>query len=107
MKTKTVKYPSAKSGGTPDVLKETAVLEGPVVINIRAAKDSLSSLLERAAQGLETIITSDGVPKAKLVPVEKKRKPFRVDWELLRSIPIREGAIPSEVLIREDRDSRD
>ncbi|MEP6663557.1 MAG: type II toxin-antitoxin system prevent-host-death family antitoxin [Verrucomicrobiota bacterium] len=105
MKKKTTKYPSASSA--PDVLKETAVLEGPVWINVRAAKDSLSSLLERAAQGLETIITSDGVPKARLVPMEKKRKPFRVDWELLRSIPLRKGARLSEDLIREDRDGRD
>ena len=83
------------------------VLEGPVLINVRAAKDSLSSLLERAAQGLETIITSDGVPKAKLVPVQKKRKPFRVNWELLRSMPMRKGAMRSEDLVREDRDGRD
>ncbi|MEO7298693.1 MAG: type II toxin-antitoxin system prevent-host-death family antitoxin [Verrucomicrobiota bacterium] len=105
MKKKTTKYP--KTSSAPDVLKETAVLDGPVLINVRAAKDSLSSLLERAAQGLETIITSDGVPKAKLVPVQKKRKPFRVDWELLRSIPIRKGARRAEDFVREDRDGRD
>ena len=103
MKKKTVKYP--KTISAPDVLKETAVLEGPVLINVRAAKDSLSSLLERAAQGLETIITSDGVPKARLVPMEKKRKPFRVDRELLRSIPLRKGAKLAEDIIREERDS--
>lgn len=86
-------------------MKETAVLESPLSINVRAAKDSLSSLLERAAQGLETIITSDGVPKARLVPMEKKRKPFRADWELLRSMPLRKGARRSEDIIREERDS--
>ncbi len=107
MKKKTTKYPNPKPGGAAEALRETAVLESPLTINVRAAKDSLSSLLERAAQGLETIITSDGKPKAKLVPVEKKRKPFRVDWELLRSIPIRKGARSSEDLIREERDSRD
>ena len=82
-------------------------MEDPLTINVRAAKDALSSLLERAAHGLETIITSDGEPKAKLVPVEKKRKPFRVDWELLRSIPIRKGARRAEDIIREERDGRD
>ncbi|MDQ6631886.1 MAG: type II toxin-antitoxin system prevent-host-death family antitoxin [Verrucomicrobiota bacterium] len=107
MKKRTTKYPDAKPGGGAEALRETAVLENPLSINVRAAKDSFSSLLERAAQGLETIITSDGEPKAKLVPVEKKRKPFRVDWELLRSIPICKGARPSEDLIREERDSRD
>jgi prevent-host-death family protein len=107
VKKKSVKYPAAKPGGSAMKLKETAVWEGPLSINVRAAKDSLSSLLERAAHGLETIITSDGEPKAKLVPVERKRKPFRVDWELLRSMPIRKGARRAEDLIREERDSRD
>jgi prevent-host-death family protein len=107
VKKKTTKYPSAEALGRPNVLKETAVLESPLLINVRSAKDSLSSLLERAAQGLETIITSDGEPKARLVPVQKKRKPFRVDWKLLRSMPVRKGASRSEDLIREERDSRD
>ena len=103
MKKKALKHPRPSSA--PDVLKDAAVLEGPVVINVRAAKDSLSSLIERAANGLETIITSDGVPKAKLVPVQRKRKPFHADWELLKSIPIRKGARRSEDIIREERDS--
>jgi prevent-host-death family protein len=102
VKKKTIKYPAPS---TPDVLKDAAVLEGPVLINVRAAKDSLSSLIERAANGLETIITSDGKPKAKLVPVQRKRKPFHADWELLKSIPIRKGAKRSEDIIREERDS--
>ena len=105
MKKKITKYPRAASA--PDVLKDADVLDPPLSINVRAAKDSLSSLIERAAQGHETIITSDGVPKAKLVPVEKKRKPFRVDWELLRSIPLRKGAMRAEDIVREDRDGRD
>ena len=89
------------------MLREAAVLESPLTINVRAAKDSLSSLLERASKGLEVIITSDGQPKAKLVPVRDLRKPFRVDWELLRSIPIRKGARSAEEIVREDRDGRD
>ncbi|MEO6034119.1 MAG: type II toxin-antitoxin system prevent-host-death family antitoxin [Verrucomicrobiota bacterium] len=99
------KYPPAKPATNAGVLKEAAVLGEPLSINVRAAKDSLSSLLERAARGLETIITSDGEPKARLVPIEKQRKPFRVDRELLRSIPIRAGARRSEDVIREERDS--
>ena len=74
-------------------------------INVRAAKDQLSSLLEEAAQGNEIVITSDGKPKAKLVPVKKIRKVFRVDWALLRSMPVTAGP-SAEELIREDRDSR-
>ncbi len=95
----------ASAFSEPDVLHDAAVLENPLSINVRAAKDGLSSLLERAARGLETIITSDGEPKARLVPVAKKRKPFRVDWELLKSIPIRKGARRAEEIIREERDS--
>ncbi len=105
MKKLALRYPSVKSTSKPDVLKEPAVLESTLTINVRAAKDCLSSLLERAAQGLETIITSDGEPKARLVPVEKHRKPFRADRELLRSIPVRKGARRSEDIVREERDS--
>ena len=48
-------------GVEPMVLKDspTAVAEG-LVINIRAAKDQLSGLVEHVAQGNEVIITSDG-----------------------------------------------
>src|SRR5689334_21414528 len=80
VKRKAFKYPPAKGGAA--ALKEAATLEppAPTVINVRAAKDQLSSLLEQAASGHEVIITSDGMPKAKLVPVRPARKPFRVDW---------------------------
>ncbi|MGI8964969.1 MAG: type II toxin-antitoxin system Phd/YefM family antitoxin [Limisphaerales bacterium] len=107
MKAKIVKYPAAKKNGGADLLKETAVLDQPLSINVRAAKDNLSSLLERAARGFETIITSDGEPKARLVPIVKKRKPFYADLELLNSIPIRKGAMRAEDIVREDRDGRD
>ena len=77
-----------------------------MLINVRAAKDQLSSLLEQAASGNEVIITSDGVPKAKLVPFRSTRKPFRVDWELLRSMRVKPGGRSAEELVREDRDGR-
>lgn len=105
MKTPRLRYSSVKPASKPDVLEETAVLDSTLTINVRAAKDRLSSLLERAAQGLETIITSDGEPKARLVPVEKNRKPFRADRGLLRSIQVRKGARRSEDIVREERDS--
>jgi len=104
-KRKTFKYPSGAKE-SPAALKEAAALEQPPLqINVRAAKDSLSSLLEQAARGHEIIITSDGEPKAKLVPVQMKRKTFKVDWELLRSMPVTAGPTAEE-LIREERDSR-
>ena len=51
MKRKTFKYPSAKVAAA--ALKEDAVLEPPpaTLINVRAAKDQLSSLLEQADNG--------------------------------------------------------
>src|SRR5687767_15698056 len=106
MKRKTFRYgpPSAE----PSVLKEaaSALEEREFVVNVRAAKDQLSSLLEQAARGNEVIITSDGLPKAKLVPVRARRKPFRMDWELLRSMPLKRGVPSAEELVREDRDGR-
>lgn len=107
MKKKTFKYPPVK--GASLTLRETALdLDGPSrVVNVRAAKDHLSSLLEEAASGNEVIITSDGVPKAKLVPVRGERRVFRVDWALLNSIPMKAGAPSAEAIVREDRDGRD
>lgn len=88
-------------------LKETALAleETELVVNVRAAKDGLSGLLEQAAQGNEVIITSDGMPKARLVPVRARRQPFRVDWGLLRGMPMTTGPAVEE-LVRTDRDGR-
>ena len=99
------RYPAVKESAAE--LKEAALVEPleATHINVRAAKDQLSSLLESAAQGNEIVITSDGLPKAKLVAVPSTRKPFRVDWELLQSMPLRRGPTVEE-LVREDRDSR-
>lgn len=107
MKKKTFKYPPVKAA--PAALRETALaLEEPTrVVNVRAAKDQLSSLLEEAASGNEVIITSDGVPKAKLVPARGQRRVFRVDWALLNSMPVKAGAPSAEAIVREDRDGRD
>jgi len=41
--------------------------EPPLEVSVRAAKDGLSALLERAAAGAQIVITSDGKPKAMLV----------------------------------------
>jgi len=106
MKRKTFKYRLTNT--EPQALRETApALEEPeLIVNVRAAKDQLSSLLEQAARGNEVIITSDGEPKAKLVPVRPRRQPFRVDWELLRAMPLERQAQTAEELVREDRDGR-
>lgn len=102
------RHPPAKEGAPLELKEAALLLEEPseMVINVRAAKDQLSSLLDAAASGNEVVITSDGIPKAKLVPMKKKRKVFRVDWKLLQSMPLKPGAPTAEQLIREERDSR-
>ena len=106
-KRKPFQYPFNPAALAP--LKEAAATmeePQPLLINVRAAKDQLSSLLEQAANGNEIIITSDGVPKAKLVPFHAARRPFRVDWALLSSMRVPPGAKSATELVREDRDGR-
>lgn len=53
----------------PPMVRET--------VSLYEAKTSLSSLVERAAEGEEIVISKSGKPKAKLVPLEDTR-PQRV-----------------------------
>ena len=76
-----------------------------MIVSLRTAKARLSELLERAAAGEEVVITCNGKPKARLVAIREHR-PFRVHKALLERRPLRAGR-PAEVLVREDRDSRD
>ena len=87
-------------------LREVSDVEwGAAQVNVRAAKDQLSKLLELASRGSEIVITSDGQPKARLVPMHAERRPFRMDWEWLGTQPVNLGAGVSEA-VRADRDSR-
>lgn len=89
-------------------LKEAATLPGiGLAIPVRAAKAKLSALLELVAQGHLVTITSDGLPKALLSPVQPGhgRKPFTGMGAFLLEQPVH-GGPPAEDLIREDRDSR-
>ena len=99
------KYPETTTA--PMVMNDALLAEPPSRhVNVRSAKDQLSSLLEHAAQGNEVVITSDGEPKARLMPMRAKSRPFRVDWELLRAQPLIPGAPRAEDLVRADRDGR-
>ena len=78
-------------------------------ISVRAAKAHLSGLLDEVAAGREVIITSDGVPKARLVPIsqQRERKVFTGTREHLKTMPKwKKGDLTADEIIRADRDSR-
>jgi prevent-host-death family protein len=107
MKTKRRKplsYPEAKE--TAREIKEAAAAYGLKrdVVNVREAKDRLSSLLQRVAGGEQIVITSDGQPKAMIVryrPVVRG-KPWVSHRALRESMPMSPDSTP---MIREMRDS--
>jgi prevent-host-death family protein len=78
---------------------------GEIRVNVRAAKDQLSRLLDQAAQGTSVVITSDGAPRARLVAFRRERRAFEVDWPLLNSQPVSGGPSATE-LVRTERDGR-
>lgn len=90
-------------------MRETVTMPGiGLTIPVRAAKAKLSALLELVAAGQEVTITSDGVPKAVLSPVEKKasQKVFNGTREHLKKMPPWRGGPTAEEIIREGRDER-
>ena len=109
MKTKRVgtKWPEHKPSVL--VLNDAVALPGVgLSIPVRAAKAKLSALLELVAGGQVVTITSDGKPKAVLLPVtkHKTRKVFTGTMEHLRKMPMQtEGPFADEI-IRADRDGR-
>jgi prevent-host-death family protein len=93
----------------PVALRETVVLPGVgLSIPVRAAKAKLSALLELVAGGQEVTITSDGKPKAVLLPVARHqpRKVFTGTWEHLQTMPMQTEGPFAEEIIRADRDGR-
>ena len=93
----------------PLALKEALVLpEVGLAIPVRAAKAKFSALLEMVAAGREVTITSDGQPKALLVPVEARgsRKVFTGTLDRLRKFPMQTEGPMAEEIIRTDRDGR-
>lgn len=92
------------------VVREMAPRVGVgLTISVRAAKAHLSGLLDEVAAGREVVITSDGVPKARLVPMNQKRerKVFTGTREHLATMPKwKKGDLTADEIIRADRDSR-
>ncbi len=105
-----VRYELNRAITEPAVLREVAALPGwGNTISVRAAKAHLSGLLELvAAAGKEFVITSDGKPKARVVPVEAKprRKVFSGATAHLKTMPKPTEGPWAEEIIRADRDGR-
>ena len=109
-----VKYLAGKSSS--GVIRESTrvaaagVEATPEIVSVRTAKAMLSALLDKVAAGAEVLITSDGRPKARLVPLEREpsRKVFTGTPPHLKRIPWRgaTGSPDSTQLISEDRDAR-
>lgn len=74
--------------------------------NIAEAKAHFSDLIERAEEGEEIEIRRRGKPVAKIVPIERPRKP--VDIEKLRALTAgqKKSEITGVEILREMRDSR-
>ena len=92
----------------PLLLRDTVAMpEIGLTIPVRAAKAKLSALLDLVAGGQEVTITSDGRPKARLVPAgtRERGKVFQGMGDFLMKQPIHSGPTAEEI-IREDRDSR-
>ena len=110
MKTKEPSTPRYKAGETQSsVVREFSPMPGiGDSISVRAAKAHLSGLLDEVAAGREVVITSDGVPKARLVPMDREpeRKVFTGTREHLKKMPKWSGGPTAEEIVREDRDSR-
>ena len=109
MKTKHVgtKYPEHRPSAL--VLKEAVALPGVgLSLPVRVAKAKLSALLELVAGGQEVTITSDGKPKAVLLPFtrHKARKVFTGTLEHLKRMPMQTEGPFAEEIIRADRDGR-
>ena len=74
---------------------------------LREAKNRLSELVRRAAQGEQITITLHGEPRARLSRIQERPRPFTVDWKWLRDMKVADSQTPAETLIRAERDGRD
>lgn len=75
-------------------------------LNIREFRNAIPHLRETLAAEHELLLVSNGQPIARILPVEpatKRPKLESLQWLRDMSPPV---SIPSEVLIREDRDRR-
>jgi len=79
--------------------KSLAKLGGMAEVGVHKAKTELSKLLKRVAMGEEIVITSNGDPVAKLVPVDvKKERVFGMDEGLFEVPDDFNDPLPDEIL---------
>ena len=99
-------YKTSKAA-EPAVLRDAAVAGWGRVVTVRDAKAHLSALLDWVSAGHELTITSDGLPKAKLIgaTIAKPRKAFQGMGDYLLKQPVH-GGPGAEEIIRAERDSR-
>jgi antitoxin (DNA-binding transcriptional repressor) of toxin-antitoxin stability system len=73
-------------------------------MNVRELRGAIPHLRQTLATEHEVVLISNGEAIARILPVAPKRKLESLAW-LRAQMPY--SAIPSEQLVREDRDSRD
>ncbi|KVW94286.1 type II toxin-antitoxin system Phd/YefM family antitoxin [Thiobacillus denitrificans] len=73
-------------------------------LTIREAREGLSHPDQMFADSNEVLVVCRGEPVARILPVERRKKPFRSLAAFRASQPFQE--VPSEVLISEDREER-
>lgn len=73
-------------------------------MTIREAREGLSHPDQMFADADEVLVVKHGEPVARILPVEPRKKAFRSLAAFRATIPFQD--VPSEVLIREDRDER-
>jgi prevent-host-death family protein len=97
-------YPEAKAQELS--IKEAAAAYGVEcgVVNVREAKDHLSSLLDRAERGERIVVTSDGRPKAMIVRYRPMIQGAK--WTSLRALREKTTIVEdSTPILRAERDS--
>lgn len=105
-KSRTTKYPEPKSQAM--VLNDAIPMPDiGLTFPVRIAKAKLSALLELVAAGQDVVITSDGMPKARLVSFEPRQrgKVFTGMGDYLTKQPIHRG-LSADDAVNLDRDAR-
>ena len=71
---------------------------------IREVRQNLSALIEEVQKGREIVITDRGKPVARLVPPEKRSRPFPDMTEFRKSMPKLDPPLSQTII--EDREDR-